>query len=257
MKWIRKLLVRLIGIKAYLKLISKVYLSLTNLGFLKKSYPELFFIDRLVQPNWVCLDIGANLGYYSNRILQNIEGGALHAVEPIPLFAAIWKSNILPSRKKVSLYNIALGEEKKQVKMSIPVRDGVVRHGLTKVDTGDNVGQSALSFDVEMERGDAIFSDLKQLDFVKIDVEGYEQFVLREIESTLRTHLPVIQIELSGRENRSISYKLLTSISYKAFILDQNKLKPITEDELQSIDQDFYFLTEEKMQQFGSDLICK
>ncbi|MBK9190011.1 MAG: hypothetical protein IPM77_00130 [Crocinitomicaceae bacterium] len=55
-----------------------------------------------------------------------------------------------------------------------------------------------------MKNGDALFSEFKadKLDFIKCDVEGFEQYVIPSLESTISAHLPVLQIELSGDENR-------------------------------------------------------
>jgi len=247
MKLIRRLLVKLIGIKAYLKLVSKTYLKLTNLGFFKSKYPELFFLDQLIQPDWVCIDIGANLGYYSNRILRNIKTGKLIAVEPIPLFAEIWKSNISSLKSDKELLNIALGDETQMVKMSIPIQDGVVRHGLTKVDDGSNVENAALSFDVSMKRGDDVFNNLDRVDFIKIDVEGYEQFVLKSIEKLISKTTPIIQIELGGEENRNNSFDFLTSNSYSPFKLVGEKLTSFDKKELPSLIQDLYFVHDSKL----------
>ena len=71
MKLIRKVLVKIIGIKAYLQLISKVYLLLMRLGFFKEKYAELHFVQKLVQPNDVVLDIGGATGY-SAAILSSL-----------------------------------------------------------------------------------------------------------------------------------------------------------------------------------------
>jgi FkbM family methyltransferase len=256
MKTIRRMLVSLIGIKSYLKLISKIYMFLTNWGFLKSSYPELFFLDKLIKPNWVCIDIGANLGYYSNRILKNLKSGHVHAVEPIPLFAEIWQSNI-GINDRVSLHRCALGDIDQQVKMSIPIENGVVRHGLTKVDDGSNVAQAALSFNVDMKRGDALFGDIQKVDFIKIDVEGYEQFVLQSIKQTITSSYPFIQIELGGDENRRNSYTFLTELGYSAYKLHQQNLHSFPNNELSSLQQDLYFVHKSRKEEVNNLLVEK
>jgi len=243
MKQIRKLLVLLFGLKFYLKLVSKTYILLTNMGFMRKKYPELFYLDTLIQPDWICIDIGANLGYYSNRIGRKLTTGKLYAVEPIPLFAEVWKSNLANSKCTKELLNIALGDENKAVTMSIPIRNGVVRHGLTKIDDEkSNSDKKAMSFEVSMKKSGEVFHDLDKIDFIKIDVEGYEQYVLKSLISCLEKNHPIIQAELSGEENKNNSYQLLTSIGYQAFRLINNKLTPFSEKELSSLAQDVYFI---------------
>ena len=159
MKAIRKLLVKLLGIKGYLKLISSIYLKMIVLGFFKKKYAELHFIQKIIQPHDVVIDIGANLGYYSFFMAKSIhKNGALFAIEPIPLFADVWKKNMrkYQANKNIKLFNVALGDEAKAaVKMSIPIVHGIVRHGLTKIDN-HNVDQAALSFEVPMYIGEQL-----------------------------------------------------------------------------------------------------
>src|SRR4028119_421162 len=87
MKALRKLLVRTLGFERYIRFVSGVYLRLVRGGWGRQKYPELFFLEQIIQPGFVCLDIGANLGYYSVALsrLAGPEGQVL-AVEPIPDF---------------------------------------------------------------------------------------------------------------------------------------------------------------------------
>lgn len=243
MKLIRQLLFHLFGIKIYLRIVSKTYILLTNYGFLKHKCPELFYIDTIVKPDWVCIDIGANLGYFSNRIARKLTSGKLYAVEPIPLFAEIWRKNLAHSKSNVEMLNIALGEENKTVSMSIPFKNGVIRHGLTKIDDAQNtVEKKAMTFEVQLRSSGEVFGDLTQIDFIKIDIEGYEFHVLKSLSSSLKKHQPIILAELSGIENRKNSVALLSSIGYTAYKLIEGKLLPIAEKELSSLAQDMYFL---------------
>ncbi|MBK9190010.1 MAG: FkbM family methyltransferase [Crocinitomicaceae bacterium] len=149
MKLIRKILVRLLGLKGYLRLISRVYIICIAMGWMRKKYPELFFLKKLIKPGSTILDIGANLGYYSFFMSVSAgKDGKVYAVEPIPLFAEIWKKNMNKLKfKNYQLANCALGSEpREKVKMSIPVVNGVVRHGLTKVAAeGEDQQASAMS----------------------------------------------------------------------------------------------------------------
>ncbi len=101
MKLIRKILTGILGVKGFIKLASKVYLALVQKGFLKKQYPELFFLNEIVNKDFTCIDIGANVGYYSTIMSKLVgDNGEVHAVEPIPMFVDIWKKNV--KRSKIS-----------------------------------------------------------------------------------------------------------------------------------------------------------
>jgi len=246
-KFIRKILVRLLGLKGYLQLVSRIYIRLIRFGFFKTKHSELHFIGQIVQPGAAVLDIGANLGYYSFFMAKYLEGnGSLIAVEPIPLFAEIWKKNLATfNQKNIWLFNCALGQEaRSEVTMTIPVVDGVVRHGLTRIDEQANTIHSNLSFMVPMRNGDELIkaAGLDRLDFVKCDVEGYEQFVMPSLRETLSTLKPMIQIELSGNENRTTVFNFLTKLGYRAYVLKDFKLFAIEKSDIFTHPRDFYFI---------------
>jgi FkbM family methyltransferase len=258
MKIIRKLLVKSLGIKAYLYLVSKLYITLINLGFFKDKYAELYFTQQLVKEGDVVLDVGANLGYYSYFLAKKIEKkGQLYAVEPIPIFADIWKKNMSKYKDHhIKLFNCALGNEfKEKVKMSIPIVDGVVRHGLTKVEgQGEEEWGTAMEFEVPMYVGDELLSNenLPKLNFIKCDVEGYEQFVIPSLKQTISKFKPLIQIELNGNENRQNVADFLFNLKYDVYILADNRLKIIEPQDIHQYNQDFYFINREKIANFSN-----
>lgn len=249
MKTIRKILVKGVGIKTYLSWVSKIYITLINFGFSKSKYAELYFTQKIVNKGDTVLDIGANLSYYSYFLAKKIgKSGQLFAVEPIPLFAEIWRKNMSThTGNHIKLFNCALGDvEQDEVNMSIPIVNGVVRHGLTKVDgqKGEEVHDKLLEFKVPMHIGDSLLSNenLKQLNYLKCDVEGYEQFVIPSLKATISKFKPLIQIELNGKENRENVVNFLLPLGYSIYILINSKLKSIQPNEIHDYNQDFYFL---------------
>jgi FkbM family methyltransferase len=249
MKMVRKILVKVVGIKTYLSWVSKIYITLINFGFSKSKYAELYFTQEIVKEGDTVLDIGANLSYYSYFLAKKIGNkGQLIAVEPIPLFAEVWKKNMSKYKtENIKLFNCALGDiEKVAVDMSIPIVNGVVRHGLTKIDGQKNeeVHKKLLEFKVPMHIGDKLLSDenLSQLNYLKCDVEGYEQFVIPSLKNTISKFKPLIQIELNGVVNRDNVVDFLVPLNYSIYILVNTKLKEIQKSEIHDYNQDFYFL---------------
>jgi len=251
MKTIRRILVKVVGIKTYLSWVSKIYITLINLGFFKDKYAELYFTQKIVKKGDTVLDIGANLSYYSYFLAKKIgEDGQLLAVEPIPLFADVWKKNMSKYQShSIKLFNCALGnEEKNEVDMSIPIVNGVVRHGLTKVDGQKDaeVHEKLLEYKVPMYIGDNLLEgeNISELNYLKCDVEGYEQFVMPSLIKTITQFKPLIQIELNGVENRDNVVSFLVPLNYSIYILQSNKLKEIKENQIHDFNQDFYFINE-------------
>ena len=224
MKAIRKLLVNLLGFEGYIRLVSSIYLKLVGAGLLAKKYPELFYLKKIIRPGFYCLDIGANLGYYST-FLSKLAGpsGKVLAVEPVPVFQEIWRDNVKASGvQNLELLPYALGGENTRIQMGTPERDGLLHHGMTKVTTSASE-KYARTYDVEMKVPDELFGNLTRLNFVKCDVEGFEFQVFSHLQETLRKFKPLIQTELNGLENRQGVIRVLSNLGYQPYILSVNQ----------------------------------
>ncbi|MES2726305.1 MAG: FkbM family methyltransferase [Bacteroidota bacterium] len=243
-KTIRTFLLKTLGLEAYLSIVSDVYLRATNAGLLKAKYPELFYLKKMVKEGWVCIDIGANVGYYSTNISRLCgKTGKVFAIEPVPLFANVFKRNAhkfaLPN---IQLHQVALGAENKKITMGTPIIDGVFRHGLTHVLAEKENGTGLETFEAEMKIPDELFASITKLDFIKCDVEGYEVYLFPDLMNTIAKFKPLIQIEISNGENRKAILDLLNPLNYKPYGLKNDQLTLLTENECISYEQgDLYF----------------
>lgn len=225
-KIIRSILLKLFGLEGYLAIVSDAYLRITNWGFLKTKYPELFFLKQTIKPGFVSIDIGANVGYYSTNISKlSGSNGKVYAIEPVPLFANVFKRNAHKfALNNITLYQTALGAENKKIQMGTPVIDGVFRHGLTHVLDTENDNSKLATFEAEMKVPDELFAHITKLDFIKCDVEGYEIYLFPFLINTIQKFKPLIQIEISTAENRKTIFELLEPIGYSAFGLKDSEL---------------------------------
>lgn len=232
-KAIRSILLKTLGLEGYLAIVSDAYLRITNAGFLKAKYPELFFLKQLIKPGFVSIDIGANVGYYSTNI-SRLSGptGKVYAIEPVPLFANVFKRNAHKfALKNITLYQTALGAENKKIEMGTPVIDGVFRHGLTHVLDSKDDNSALATFEAEMKIPDELFANMEKLDFIKCDVEGYEVHLFPHLINTIRKFKPLIQIEISNAENRKQILDLLKPLGYKGFGLKAGALTELNEQD--------------------------
>ncbi len=230
---IRTLLLKTLGLEFYLSIISDIYLRLTNWGFMKVKYPELFYLQAIVKPGWVCIDIGANVGYYSTKLSKLCGStGKVIAIEPVPLFANVFKRNAhkfaLPN---IELQQVALGGENKKITMGTPIIEGVFRHGLTHVLSEKEQETGLETFEAEMKVPDELFANITKLDFIKCDVEGYEVHLFPYLLSTIEKFKPLIQIEISNQENRKMLNDILRNYNYQPYGLGNNGLVQLSEQE--------------------------
>ena len=244
MRLLRSMLFQVLGPERYLQLLSRVYLALVRYRLVEKQYPELFFLEEFVEPGAYCIDIGANLGYYTLP-LARLSGpaGRVWAVEPVPLFMRILKRNIeAAGAQNVTMLPYALGPEQASVHMGTPQVAGVFRHGCTQV-LGQGEAPAVRTYEVEMRRPDDLFRDLDRLDFVKCDVEGYETELFPHFTETLRRHRPVVQVEISTAEKRREMLALMSRLGYSVHVLQGGRLAALSPEQvLRQEGGDFYFL---------------
>ncbi|MDW7693718.1 FkbM family methyltransferase [Flammeovirgaceae bacterium SG7u.111] len=250
---VRKLLFTLLGFKNYLKFISYIFLKSYVSKFYLGEHFQVRFLEKLVKPGSVCIDIGANLGYFTIP-LSRITGkeGKVFAVEPVKDFRETLESNIASfALGNVEVLPYALGEtDNLKVQMGTPRVDGVVRHGRTEVlESGQ--GDAALTHEATMMSPKTLFADLKQLDYIKCDVEGYELHIIPHFVYLCKKFKPVLEIEIDSLENKREMIQLLGGIGYSIYYLENEKLKPfkLAESKFMNVIE-LYFLPDVKLEEF-------
>ena len=132
------------------------------------------------------VDVGANIGYYAlieARIVGNY--GKVYAIEPEPKNFQLFKSNVELNNysDRVELFNIAIGN--KTGKELFEISDMSNTHRIAKAsDLSDKC------IEVPITTLDEFLKD-KSVDFVRMDVEGYEYFIVLGMEKTLKKNHPL------------------------------------------------------------------
>ena len=216
-----RLLYRMLSLEGYLRVVSRLFFLTRALGIGRKgrALEYNYHLPQLVARGATAIDIGANLGYYTRPLSDIVgEGGAVYAVEPVPVIFDVLKRNVA-GRKNVHLMNYALGAEECAVEMA---NDSVAEAGY--FGTGRNfVSEGALSkdavrFTAQMRRGSELFADLERVDFIKCDIEGYERVVIPEMRAIIERHHPTVLIETDGETRREI-IAMFEDMGYRAYML--------------------------------------
>ncbi|MFQ6016779.1 MAG: FkbM family methyltransferase [Kiloniellaceae bacterium] len=145
----------------------------------------------------VCLDIGAHVGLWAMWLQRYFEH--VHAFEPVPLFADIFPYNV--TVENCTLHRAALGNAEGEVEVTVP--NGQTGGAHVSLD-GDHPGNKYATEGKEVFCGLPMRTldsfDLGNVDFIKIDVEGYELQVIRGGEATIRRWRPHFVIEQKGND---------------------------------------------------------
>lgn len=133
------------------------------------------------------VDIGAHVGFWSMHLSSRFQ--SVQAFEPVAEHRACFEINA--GGPGVTLHACALGKAPGMVAMAIPPGSS----GGTHV---------AGSGDVPMNRLDAF--DLRDVDFIKIDCEGYELDVLLGAAATIERCKPCVIVEQKPHKIRDFGY---------------------------------------------------
>jgi FkbM family methyltransferase len=190
---------------------------------------DVQFFKRILKPGMRVIDVGANLGHHTVVFSKLIgDGGQVLSCEPQSLIFQLLQANIaLNGCKNVIAQQVAVG-----------VSSGNLKLWPIDYDQPGNVGALGVSQqeghavrdhggeEIEMlVTDDFVLRHLgtKKIDFVKIDVQSYELYVLQGAKQLLSKHKPDLFLEISpyfmrhtGYDYREI-YTLLASYGYKIF----------------------------------------
>lgn len=224
--FIRKLLISLLGFDKYLRLISRIFIQTYLLKLYLKEHFQVRFLKHLVKKGDTCLDIGANLGYFSVPLSHLVgDKGNVYSVEPVHQFREVLMRNIgYYGKSNVHIVPYALGDQDdKKIKMGTPKVDGIVRHGRTEVIEAPTE-DTAHMHEATMFTPNTLFGNLEKLNFVKCDVEGYETHIIPHFLEIFTKFQPIIEIEVGPQENKEVIYTLLLEIGYTPFFMKANRL---------------------------------
>jgi len=143
----------------------------------------------------VCLDIGSNIGQWTRPLAKRFE--SVVCFEPNPNFRECFKKNI--QEKNVLLWPYGLSDKEHKAKQDF---NSTVLHE----EDGDIDCRTLDSF------------GLTNIDFVKIDVDGFEIPLLNGARETLSKNDPVINIEMKRDKRIDVVVKcesILKDLGYK------------------------------------------
>ena len=125
------------------------------------------------------LDIGSHVGFWTKDLSQKFE--TVHAFEPTQKNIECFKKNIIT--ENVTLHPYAVGEKECFVTMKQKVEN-----------SGSCVVKSTnLEQGIEMKTIDSF--NFENVDYIKLDIQGYELLALHGAKNTILKYKPIINIE--------------------------------------------------------------
>jgi FkbM family methyltransferase len=193
-------------------------------GF-SRNLTEKRLLEILFCEGGCFIDVGANHGIFTlNAAYIGGDHSLIYAFEPQPRpFEALSRSKSINGFDQILAFNIALGNKEGTVDFYIPRRAFSGVGSLVK----DHVGRFSASYPIKIKMTtlDRILAtqELDRVDLVKVDVEGWEYYVLEGAYTTLTTYKPFLWFEMSpsaqqlvGKDQEDL-FALLQSYGYRHF----------------------------------------
>lgn len=198
-------------------------------GLLRQNtaYNYHYYVKQLIKRGDTVIDIGANLGYFTKLYSEWVgDSGRVIAIEPVPLYTKIIKWSC-GHRKNITVLPFALGKENQKVHLVTPDHFGYLRTGLPHIFEEKNdkpLSDYEFSFEADMKNAGDLFEEFERIDYLKCDIEGYEEVVIPEILPVLKKFKPIIQIETWGQHKPVVEASLI-SAGFEKYFLSGNQLK--------------------------------
>ena len=141
----------------------------------KYDHKELEYLNKISKnQNSIFLDIGANMGYYS-IMSSDFRFDKIYAFEPLPKMIKRMTENIIINNLEdlIEIIPFALGDLKKKVE----IFEGVENIGGSSIINSNN-SNNKIEVDMITLNEFILQKSIKNIDALKIDVEGYEDRVL-------------------------------------------------------------------------------
>ena len=177
-------------------------------------------LSKELKKGMTCLDVGGNIGYYTMLESQIVgDEGKVIAIEPSPPNYERLKHNLgIQNSSNVTSYNFAAGDKDGEVNFLVYKES----NGSFTIPDGEETSLPGDLIKVPAKRLDTFLDEisLDKVDFVRMDVEGYEYHIIQGMEKIIEKFKPMFQIEvhstLLGLENTKKFLKEFQNAGYEA-----------------------------------------
>jgi len=177
------------------------------------------FLKHELTPTSNFVDAGSNYGYHSIRASKFCN--KVYSFEPQELMYNLSKESINDNLiENIEVFNFALGDEEKEIKLSyIDYLNESFNGGEVSIIYDGNSGETT-----KVVKLDNMVNE--QIDVIKIDVQGYEKFVINGSKEIIKKYNPIFIVEFETHQlgkfgyDSEILFNFIRELDYTIFLLD-------------------------------------
>lgn len=158
-------------------------------------------MKSMIRDDWTVIDIGANTGVHTLLMAREAINGKIYAFEPVDYNYKRLNTNVfLSGLGNISIHGYAIGDKKGELALKTikPARREQGSASLVMNEYLTDLGNEAFyEKKVKVTSLDEFIAEneVRSVDFVKMDIEGYEYWALLGMVKTIATHRPILIIE--------------------------------------------------------------
>jgi FkbM family methyltransferase len=153
-------------------------------------------LSDLLRPGDSFVDVGANIGHLTLTAARRVGlAGRVLSFEPNPAVCTRLRGHVAKNDlgQIVTVHNIALADRAGSLRLSVPI-EGSGGATLGRLGSEYSGGVSS-QHEVTVAIGDDLCQDLQSPSVIKVDVEGFEAFVIRGLSRTISRCRPALIVE--------------------------------------------------------------
>lgn len=195
--------------------------------FIRKFEDQILYVfQKLLNPDSIVLDIGANIGLYSLIAAQKVKGeNHIYAFEPAPkAYQNLLKNISLNKAFHITAHNCCIADFEGEITLNICVDDAYNSIGTSPIlQIQEQVNTPVITIDAFVEK-----YSLPKVDIIKIDTEGAEMLVFEGARKTLENFSPIIFFEINQKVLQGFDYSskdlliFLETYGYQIFDINKN-----------------------------------
>jgi len=211
--WIKNIVKRLLGIK-----VSEWALRIT-----RDNDRVLKLLENRLTTSSCCIDVGAHQGSFLDFYIRFAPNGKHLAFEPLPDYY----NKVVEVYPNVIVHNVALSDFIGSSTFH-DVKGAEAMSGFKKQHYPTEVNISEI--EVKVSTLDSYLHEIKNVDFIKIDVEGAELSVLKGAMEVIRTCQPIIMFEFAKLHTASYGitpldvFQFFDDLNYEIWRLDEQHI---------------------------------
>lgn len=159
--------------------------------------------QKYIKPTSVVIECGCHIGTHTVKMASMCS--KLYGFEPMPTTFEVLKKNItLNNLNNVILHKKGVADKEGTTKYSWIPADNPGGSGLENNPMGKPSWIESTTENIEVELTTIDSLNLEKLDFMKVDVEGYEILVIKGAMNTIQRCRPVISMEVWKDHNNGV-----------------------------------------------------